>query len=182
QRQAIRAVAVEGLALYSEITRGVLVDGLMGPRAVTTIVYEDRPPLPRQHHVLNTRRVPGWLARGLVRAWTACFPFAAKDPWVPARLLTDTPVFCIHGLDDPLLPFEATLQVYDVLPGSKRLWLIPEVSHAQEPVLAQDGEYVAQLANFFYAALQGDRRPALPPVTCQLVPQGPERYALRLRN
>jgi pimeloyl-ACP methyl ester carboxylesterase len=182
QRQEIRAVAVEGLALYSEITRGVLADGIMGPRSVTTIAYDGRPPAPRQHHVLNTRRVPGWLARCLARAGEACLPFAAKDPRVPARLLTDTPVFCIHGLDDPLLPFEATLQVYATLPGTKRLWLIPEVSHAQEPVLAQDGEYVAQLAHFFQAALQGDTRTGLPSITCQLVPQGPERYALRLRN
>jgi len=182
QRQEICAAAVEGLALYSEITRGVLADGIMGPRAVTTVTYEGRPPAPRQHHVLNTRRVPGWLARVLARAGTACFPFAAQDPRLPARRLTDTSVFCIHGLDDPLLPFEATLQVYDALPGSKRLWLIPEVSHAQEPVLAQDGEYVAQLAHFFHAALRGDTRPVFPPITYQLVPQGPERYVLRLCN
>jgi len=182
QRQEIRAVAVEGLALYSEITRGVLADGVMGPRTVRTIAYDGRPPAPRQHHVLNRWRVPGWLARCLARAGTARFPFTAQDPRLPARLLTDTAVFCIHGLDDPLLPFEATLQVYDALPGPKRLWLIPEVSHAQEPVLAQDGEYVAQLAHFFRAALQGDARTVLPPITCQLVPQGPERYALRLHN
>lgn len=182
QRQEIRAVAVEGLALYSEIARGVLADGIMGPRSVTTLAYNGRPPVPRQHHVVNTRRVHGWLARCLAWAGTACFPFAAKDPRIPARLLTDTSVFCIHGLDDPLLPFEATLQVYDVLPGSKRLWLIPEVSHAQEPVLAQDGEYVAQLAHFFHAALRGDAGSVLPPITCQLVPQGSERYLLRLRN
>ena len=182
QRQEIRAVAVEGLALYSEITRGVLEDGIMGPRYIATVTYEGHPPTPRRHHVLNTRHVHGWVARFLARAGTAFFPFAAKDPRVPARLLTDTPVFCIHGLDDPLLPFEATLQVYDALPGTKRLWLIPEVSHAQEPVLAQDGEYVAQLAHFFHEALQGNARPALPSLTCQLVPHGPERYALRLRN
>src|SRR5262249_4426338 len=178
----IRAVAVEGLALYSEITRGVLADGIMGPRSVTTIAYDNRPPAPRHHHVLNTRRVPGWLGRCLAQAGTAWFPFAAKDPRVPARLLTDTSVFCIHGLDDPLLPFEATLQVYDGLPGNKRLWLIPEVSHAQEPVLAEDGEYVTQLAHFFHVALQGNRHTILPPITCQLVPQGAERYAIRLHN
>jgi pimeloyl-ACP methyl ester carboxylesterase len=182
QRQEIRAVAVEGLALYSEITRGVLADGIMGPRSVTTIAYDNRPPAPRHHHVLNTRRLPGWLARCLAQAGTALFPFAAKDPRVPARLLTDTAVFCIHGLDDPLLPFEATLQVYDALPGNKRLWLIPEVSHAQEPVLAQDGEYVTQLAHFFHAALQGNKDTMLPHITYQLVPRGPERYAIRLRN
>ena len=182
QRHEIRAVAVEGLALYSAITRGLLADGIMGPRSVTTVTYDRCPPAPRQAHMLNTWRVPGWLARCLARAGTACFPFAAKDPRVPARLLTDTPVFCIHGLEDALLPFEATLQVYDALPGAKSLWLIPEVGHAQEPALAQDGEYVAQLAYFFQAALLGDPRTVLPPITCDLVPQGPERYALRLRN
>ena len=181
QRPEIGAVAVEGLALYSEITRGILADGVMGPRYVTTVTYEGRPPAPRRHHVLNSRRVSGWLANILARAGAALFPFAAKDPLVPAQLLTDTPVFCIHGLDDPLLPFEATLQVYDALPGAKRLWLMPEVSHAQEPVLLQDGEYVAQLRSFFYETLSG-AAPAPASITCQLVQQGPERYTLRLHN
>jgi pimeloyl-ACP methyl ester carboxylesterase len=182
QRPEIGAVAVEGLALYGEITRGILEHGIMGPRYVTTLTYEGRPPAPRQHHLLNARRVSGWLARLLARCGTACFPFAAKDPRVPARQLTDTPVLCIHGLDDPLLPFEATLQVYEALPGAKQLWLIPEVSHAQEPVLAQDGEYVAQLAHFFHAALPERALSHAPSVTCELEPQGPERYTIRLRN
>jgi len=182
QRREIGAVAVEGLALYSEIARGVLEDGIMGPRYVTTVTYEGRPPTPRRHHLLNSWRVSGWLAHLLARAGTSLLPFAAKDPRVPARRLTDTPVFCIHGLDDPLLPFEATLEVYDALPGAKRLWLIPEVSHAQEPALAQDGEYVAQLAHFFHATLRGPAPVNALSITCQLVPQEPERYTLRLRN
>ena len=52
QRQEVRAVAVEGLALYGEITRGVLADGIMGPRNVTTVTYENRPPVVRRHHIL----------------------------------------------------------------------------------------------------------------------------------
>ena len=181
QRPEIGAVAVEGLALYSEITRGILADGIMGPRYVTTVTYEGRAPTPRLHHVLNSRRVSRWLADILARAGTALLPFAAKDPLVSARLLTDTPVFCIHGLDDALLPFEATLQVYNALPGARRLWLMPEVSHAQEAALLQDGEYIAQLCSFFYEALRGSA-PVPASITCQLVQQGPERYTLRLRN
>src|SRR2546422_4808056 len=59
QRQEIRAVAAEGLALYGEITRGVLTDGIMGPCDVTAVTYEDRPPVIRGHHVLNQRHVSG---------------------------------------------------------------------------------------------------------------------------
>jgi pimeloyl-ACP methyl ester carboxylesterase len=182
QRQEIRAVAAESLALYGEITRGVLADGIMGPRDVTAVTYEDRPPVLRGHHVLNQRHVSGWLAKMLAWAGMRCFPFAGKDPRETARLLTDIPVLCVHGVDDPLLPFEGTLQVYDALPGTKHLWLIPEVSHPQEAALAQDGEYVAQLAHFFDAALRGTARFDSPSITSRLVPQGPERYALQLRN
>jgi hypothetical protein len=89
---------------------------------------------------------------------------------------------CIHGVDDPLLPFEGTLQVYDALPGAKQLWLMPEVSHPQEAALAQDGEYVAQLAHFFHTALRAHAPVPVPSITCQLVPQGPEQYRVHLRN
>jgi len=182
QRLEVRAVAVEGLALYGEITRGVLADGVMGPRAVTTVTYEDRLPVLRRPHVLNQRRVSGWLAKTLAWAGMTCFPFAGKDPREPARLLTDTPVLCMHGVDDPLLPFEGTLQVYDALPGAKQLWLIPEVGHPQEAALAQDGEYIAQLAHFFHAALGGNAHLDTPSITSQLVLQGPESYMVHLRN
>ena len=175
-------MAVEGLALYGEITRGVLADGIMGPPHVTTVTYEHCLPIVRRHHVLNQRRVSGWLARTLAWAGMTFFPFAGKDPREPARTLTDTSVLCIHGIDDPLLPFEGTLQVYDALPGAKQLWLIPEVSHPQEAALAQDGEYVAQLARFFHAALRGQTHAATPSVTSQLVPHGSESYILRLHN
>ncbi len=182
QRPDIRAVAVEGLALYREITRGILKDGIMGPRSITSIAYPHRPPTPREHHVVNSRHVSAWLANLLSYLGTAWFPFTGKDPLVPARLLTNTPVFCIHGLDDQLLPFEATLRVYDTLPGPKQLWLIPEVSHAQEPVLAMDGEYVAQLAYFFHTTLQASPSSALSSLTSELIPQGAHQYILRLRN
>jgi hypothetical protein len=136
----------------------------------------------RRPHVLNQRCVSSWLAKTLAWAGMTFFPFAGKDPREPARTLMDTPVLCIHGVDDPLLPFEGTLQVHDALPGAKQLWLIPEVSHPQEAALAQDGEYVAQLAHFFHAALRGHAPVDTPSITSQLVPQGPEHYIVHLRN
>ena len=78
--------------------------------------------------------------------------------------------------------FEGTLQVYGALPGAKQLWLMPEVSHPQEAALAQDGEYVAQLAHFFHTALRAHAPVPVPSITCQLLPQGPERYRVHLRN
>lgn len=153
QRRDVGAVAVEGLALYAEITRGLLTDGIMGPRVITRLLAETRQLPPRTPHVLNAWHVPPRLAQALARVGTRLFPFPGKDPCMPARLLTDTPTLFIHGMDDPLLPFEGTLQAYQATPGPKRLWLIPEVSHAQEPVLVQDAEYVAQLQAFFHAAL-----------------------------
>lgn len=181
-RPQVRAVAVEGLAIYSEITRGVLQDGIMGPRTITTLAYPPQPPAPRQHHVLNTRLVGAWLARLLARLGTACFPFTGKDPRLPARTLHHTPVFCIHGLDDRLLPFEAAMQVYEALPGPRQLWLIPAVSHPQEAALAVDGEYVAQLGHFFHTTLSDTSAAPLATLTWRLMPHGPREYRLHLRN
>ncbi len=153
QQPAIRAAAVEGLALYQDITYGVLTDGVMGHHDVTTLLYEDRPPVRRRLDVVNRHFVPAWLARALAGGGMRLFPCPAKDPLTSVALLRDTAVFCMHGVEDSLLPFEGTLQVYNALPGRKDLWLIPEVSHPQEAALAQDGEYVAQLADFFHATL-----------------------------
>jgi hypothetical protein len=82
------------------------------------------------------------------------------------------------------LPFEATLQVYDAKPGAKRLWLIPGVGHAQEPVLAQDAEYVAQLGAFFHGVLPSPSPPRLDtaPITCDVVAQPDGAFTVQLRN
>jgi hypothetical protein len=94
------------------------------------------------------------------------------------------PVLFIHGAEDPLLPFEATLQVYGAKPGAKRLWLIPGVGHAQEPVLAQDAEYAAQLGDFFHRLLCRRAQPGhgTPPITCDVVTRPAGAFTLRLRN
>jgi pimeloyl-ACP methyl ester carboxylesterase len=182
QQDGIRAVAVEGLALYGEITYGVLTDGIMGPHHVTTMTYEGQPPVPRRHDIVNHWFVHDRLARALAWLGTRVFPYTVHDPLESARLLTNTPVLCIHGVEDSLLPFEGTLQVYDILPGAKHLWLIPEVGHPQEAALAQDNEYVAQLAHFFYATLQGHASCQVPTITAQLMPHGHGKYTLHLRN
>jgi hypothetical protein len=82
------------------------------------------------------------------------------------------------------LPFEATLQVYQAKPGVKRLWLMPGVGHAQEPVLAQDAEYTAQLREFFHSALptQTSSCVGAPPITCDLLAPPAGAATVQLRN
>lgn len=152
QPDAIAGVAVEGMALQTEIVRGILTHGVMGPRHIHTITYNGIPQ-PRQPHVVNPIRMPAWLANLLAPLGMAAYPFQAKDPLRSATMLANTPVFFIHGVDDPLLPFEAALAIHNAKPGEKRLWLMPDVGHAQEAVLANDGEYSAQLGDFFHGAL-----------------------------
>ena len=154
----IRAVAVEGVALQQEVVRGILAEGIMGPRHMRTIIYDGMLQPARESHVLNPYPVSAWLANGLARLGVTIFPSQVQDPRLPTRTLEDVPVFFIHGVEDPLLPCEATLQVYTAKPGDKRLWLIPDVGHAQEPVLARDAEYSAQLGDFFHHALRRGRR------------------------
>jgi hypothetical protein len=89
-------------------------------------------------------------------------------------------VFCIHGVEDPLLPFEGSLQVYEALPGPKRLWLMPRVSHAQEPILAQDLEYSAQLGDFFHTALRGEM--TRPGITCEVVQESAATFGVQVHN
>ena len=95
QRQEVRAVAVEGLALYGEMTRGVLADGIMGPRNVTTVTYENRPPVVRRHHVLNQRRVSGWLAKTLAWAGMRLLPFCRGKTHGSRRVHLWTPLSCV---------------------------------------------------------------------------------------
>jgi hypothetical protein len=124
------------------------------------------------------------LADAVSWAGATLFPFQAKDPQVQARALADTPVLFIHGVEDALLPCEATLQVYQGKPGAKRLWLIPGVGHAQEPVLAQDAEYAAQLGDFFHPLLPSKIRPstAVSSITCDVVAQPAGTWTVRLHN
>jgi pimeloyl-ACP methyl ester carboxylesterase len=179
----IRGAAVEGLAIQREVIRGLLTTGSMGPQYLTTMTCEGKAVTPRHMHVLNPLRVGQRLADVVSWVGASLFPFQGKDPQVQAGALADTPVLFIHGIEDALLPCEATLQVYERKPGAKRLWLIPGVGHAQEAVLAQDAEYAAQLGDFFYAALGGTPAAALPlPMSGELLAVGPRAVALQVYN
>jgi uncharacterized protein len=181
--QGICGVAVEGISFHQEILRGILTDGIMGPRYIDTLLY-DGVPQRRDAHVLNPWRIRGWMAD--ICAWlgAVCFTFDGKAPQRQVGALQDVPVLFIHGAEDPLLPFEATLQVYEAKPGAKRLWLIPGVGHAQEPVLAQDAEYVAQLGDFFHRLFCRRDQPShgTPIITCDVVTQPAGAFTLRLHN
>jgi pimeloyl-ACP methyl ester carboxylesterase len=180
----VGGVAVEGVAIQREVVRGILKDGIMGPRYIDAIRYEGQPPIRRESHVLNRVRLSGWLADALAYMGVSTLPFQAKDPLQVIKDLADTPVFLIHGVEDPLLPCEATLQAYAVKPGARHLWLIPEVSHAQEPLLAQDAEYSAQLSAFFHAALHRTCRwsPQMPPIAFKIHAQETGTLTLQLDN
>ena len=180
----ICGVAVEGLAMQQEVIRGILTEGVMGPRHIDTIVYDGVPQRRYAAHVLNLWHVQGWMADMFAWLGVACFPFQGKAPQRQVAALKDIPVLFIHGAEDPLLPFEATLQVYDTKPGAKRLWLIPGVGHAQEPVLAQDAEYAAQLGEFFHGVLPPQIQPhvSTPPITCNVVAQPDGAFTVQLRN
>jgi pimeloyl-ACP methyl ester carboxylesterase len=184
QPDLVRGVAVEGLAVGRELVRGILTEGIMGPRYIEAITYEGMPHPSRESHVLAPFRMGGWLADAITWLGTLIFPFEAKNPQEQAQALKNTPVLFIHGVEDPLLPFEATYQVYEATPGEKRLWLIPEVGHAQEPVLAQDTEYAAQLGDFFHEALHTQAQPdhSLPSITCEVMAQGSGTFTLKLHN
>ena len=59
--QGICGVAVEGISLPQEIIRGILTDGIMGPRYIDTMLY-DGVPQRRDAHVLNPWHIRGWMA------------------------------------------------------------------------------------------------------------------------
>jgi hypothetical protein len=56
-----------------------------------------------------------------------------------------------------------------MLPGRKRIWLVPETGHAQEPALACGLEYTAQLEDFLDGAFAGTP-PSGPAVRISYVP------------
>lgn len=182
--QPVCGVAVEGLALQKEVVRGILAEGCMGPRCIDTITYGDEAPITRNVHVLNSARVPRRLADAFATLGLVYLPFQEKNPRATAMALAETPVLFIHGLEDPLLPFEGTFEVYKSKPGAKRLWLIPRVGHAQEPVLAQDAEYARQLGDFFSGVLPGaaPSERALPPLGCAVEPRRRQGAAIHIDN
>jgi hypothetical protein len=114
-------------------------------------------------------RLPSPLAGLLARLATAFYPFEGKSPGSLAARLGTKPVLIVHGVRDEILPFEAALDLHELLPGRSRLWLVPETGHAQEPALARGLEYAAQLEDFLDDAFTGSP-PFTPTVRVSHVP------------
>ncbi|MGH9363132.1 MAG: alpha/beta hydrolase, partial [Thermoanaerobaculia bacterium] len=162
RRREIGAVAAEGLSIQREAVRGLLQEGCMGPRWVRSVRDQGGPAEPRPRHRLA--RSGAWsrgslIPRSLSRLAEATYPFAGKDPRRAAGRLGRRPVFIAHGARDALLPFEAALLVHRALAGPRRLWIIPEAGHAQEPAILCGEEYALQLEDFFRQAFSA-RPPA----------------------
>lgn len=59
------------------------------------------------------------------------------------------PTLLIHGENDWLLPPSGTIACSTAAAGPARVWLVPEVGHAPETLVAVDREYEHQLTGFF---------------------------------
>jgi pimeloyl-ACP methyl ester carboxylesterase len=182
-RVAVAGVAAEGVHDVRRMLEGLLADGSFGPRRVRTLEGPDGPPRPREASRLVRRLAGRPVASWAAAAAAAFYPFAGKSPDRLARRLRATPVFIIHGVEDPLFPFEAALDLHRRLPGPRRLWLIPGTGHAQEPALTAGAEYARQLGSFFGAAFRGEDEPAAEgPVLWSVEDRGALRQWIAVRG
>jgi pimeloyl-ACP methyl ester carboxylesterase len=151
----VTAVIGEGIADFPSMLRGLLASGTFGPRRIRSIAGPDGVLREREAVQLSGLRLPGVLAGLVARVGATLYPFAGKSPLRLAPQLAGRPVFLIHGVEDPLLPFEAAIDLYEAVDGPRWLWLIPGVGHAQEPVMACPAEYAAKLTAFLDGAFEG---------------------------
>jgi hypothetical protein len=172
-RVPVAAVAAEGVHDIRRMLEGLLSDGSFGPKRVRTLDGPEGPARPREASRLVRRLVGKPIASWAAAAAAAFYPFDGKSLARLARGLSGTPVFLIHGVEDPLFPFEAALDLHRRLSGPKRLWLIPGTAHAQEPALTVASEYSRQLETFFDAAFSGGEGPP---------PEGPVLWSLEDRG
>ncbi len=155
QSTPVAGVVAEGAADIEWMLRGLFAAGSFGHLKYRKIEGPSGGLKPRHQHQLSTLRLPRTLAIALASAASALYPFPAKSLRGLSRKLASTPIFLIHGVEDPLLPCEAALEFHDALLGPRRLWLIPGVAHAQEPVLLARREYVLELTRFLDEAFCG---------------------------
>ncbi len=156
-RAAAAAVGVvaEGAYDIGEMLRGLFAEGCFGPVRIRAVGGLSGSLAERSRRRLVRMRLPSPLASLLAKLATAFYPFEGKSPGSLAARLDTKPVFLVHGVKDELLPFEAAIDLHKTLPGRRRLWLIPETGHAQEPALARGFEYTAQLGDFLDGAFTG---------------------------
>jgi pimeloyl-ACP methyl ester carboxylesterase len=148
QRSDILGIAVEGLSILREVIRGITLDGRAGPRHVTCLTMDGEDLPERESIKFPGIRGPGPIAAGLSALSAYSYPFAGKDPRQDADRVS-APVLVAHGTTDRIFPFEGAVEIYKHCPPGSRLWLLPDIGHAQEPALNMDEEYVAQLRNFY---------------------------------
>ncbi|HVR76179.1 MAG TPA: alpha/beta fold hydrolase [Planctomycetota bacterium] len=175
-------VAVEGVSDLYSMLEGLLLHGSFGPvRAAPGSprgsLRERRPRAP-----LWWVRLPPFLASLFARVSVACYPFEGKSLPRIARALGPKPALVIHGAEDSLLPFEASIDLHLMLEGPKALWLIPDMGHAQEPAAACGCEYTERLGRFFEAAFAGAFRAGEESVSVPPGAHPDDRTAARYRE
>jgi len=168
----VQGIVAEGVADVKWMLRGLLEEGSFGPVRCRRIVQPGGACVDRCPSRLVKLRLPGPVAAAVSSLAAACYPFAAKSLRAVARRAGDTPVLLVHGVEDAVFPFEAALELHDALKGPKRIWLIPGVGHAQEPILAARAEYAAQLESFLAGVFEGGLSPPPPARVLEIHLQG----------
>ena len=148
-------VVVEGAYDIREMLRGLFAEGCFGPVRVRAVGGLTGDLAERNRRRLVRMRLPSPLASLLAQLATAFYPFEGKSPGSLAARLGTKPVLLVHGVKDEILPFEVAIDLHEKLPGPRRIWLVPETGHAQEPALARGLEYTAQLEDFLDCAFTG---------------------------
>jgi pimeloyl-ACP methyl ester carboxylesterase len=154
------AVVVEGTCDIHGMLHGLFAVGSFGPVRIRAVGGLTGRLAERRRGRLVRMRLPSLVARLIARLSAAFYPFEGKSPGSLAARLGPKPVLLVHGVEDEILPFEAAIDLHEQLPGPKRLWLVPGIGHAQEPVLARSLEYAAQLEDFLDCAFA-----SMPPLT-----------------
>ena len=152
---AAAGVVLEGACDIRGMLRGLLAEGSFGPVSIRAVGGLTGIFAERSRRRLVSSRLPSPLASLLARLSAAFYPFEGKSPGSLAARLGTKPVLLVHGVEDEILPFEAAIDLHEKLPGPRRIWLVPETGHAQEPALARGLEYAAQLEDFLDCAFAG---------------------------
>lgn len=148
-------VAVEGVSDLYSMLEGLLLHGSFGPVRAPPGTPQGSACERRPRAPLWWVRLPRLLASLSARLSVAFYPFEGKSLRRIARAMGPKPALVIHGAEDSLLPFEASVDLHEMLEGPKALWLIPDTGHAQEPAAACGLEYTERLRRFFEAAFAG---------------------------
>jgi len=174
-----RRVGLFGISLGSVVALAVAA---RSPGQVAAVAaeapYDPRRQLARM--LVHRRRYKPWVAR-LAARLIAGFAFPAHfHPLDHVERLTGIPVFFLHGADDSLLPAATSLRLFLRAPGPKRLWLPERTGHSPELLVTQDGEYQAQLVDFFRRWLRPGARWQAPGFSWRVIHFRDGRFEVRI--